>query len=521
MARADQGRSRRRLVRVLGAAAAVLVVLGLVRLTAIYAVGDDSLVVRIGSQAPAFVDLRESTPISPYVAGANVFPAEGTSSVDRENNGFMSYGPPIVQGLRDAHVKLLRFPGGRWGEQHVLSYAQLSAYGKLLTDTGAEGMVQVRLSGSIDGSATGLDSVAARANLAGRWVDFMNNARSVLRTGEYAQAALHPVERWTVGNEPDDLVNPDTGKPFTVAEYVDDFVQFSKEMHQNGPSIQVFGPEISQFYGVGGGPRDSTGQLWMEGFLKGVGDYERAHPDLGFHLLDGVSFHRYPVSDPNVALTGLMSSAEEWNYSLAPLRQLVQNTLGRSVPLAVTEINSNAVPPSPPRGLAALWWADTLATLMNMGVEYVAFFSTEGVDTPYPLFTAAGTGTVMLRVLQLFSHLPHHLIPLSAQRDPISVYAARDDSHQAVSLLFVNKASWPQLAQVRSQDRPFGIGYWSDLDVNLAAFGVTLVTLHHGASAEAYSFDVEAGQPAGAAPPPIAHTLCGHATDPLVHDVPC
>src|SRR5437588_462974 len=83
------------------------------------------------------------------------------------------------------------------------------------------------------------------------------------------------------------------------------FIQYSLDMHQNNPTIKVFGPEISQFYGVGMGPSDADGQLWMEGFLKGVGEYEQAHHVI---LLDGVSFHRYPFNNASEVPSLLMSS---------------------------------------------------------------------------------------------------------------------------------------------------------------------------------------------------------------------
>ena len=123
----------------------------------------------------------------------------------------------------------------------------------------------------------------------------MNDPKSSFRTGQNASAPFHPIKFWTVGNEPDLLINSDTGKRFTVEEYTKDFIQFSLAMHQNDSTIQVFGPELSQFDGVGVGPKDANGQLWMEDFLKGVHAYEQAHPDLNFHLLDGVSFHYYPL----------------------------------------------------------------------------------------------------------------------------------------------------------------------------------------------------------------------------------
>jgi hypothetical protein len=373
-------------------------------------------------------------------------------------------------------------------------------------------MIQARLSGP--------ESAEDRANLAGGWVDYMNNPKSGLRTGAYAHAPVNPVRFWTVGNEPDLLLNPDTGKPFTVAEYVADFVQFSTLMHTYDPEIQVFGPEISQFSGVGAGPLDPAGQDWMGGFLNGVGAYEKAHPQLKFHLLDDVSFHFYPFSDAGSASAGMMTNAEEWNYLLPSLRQLVRQSLGRDAPVAVTEINSNATKQPPPPGLAALWWADTLGALMNHEVQYVAFFAAEGVDTPYPLFTSNGLNpTAMLRVLEVFSHLQQQLVPVPSERDPISIYATQDAAHRAVSLLFVNKAPVTQLAQVSSANKFFGVSSWVDLNISLSSYSITLVTLHRQGGAEAYSLMLPAGDDVAVAP--VIHTVCGKKTDALAYEMPC
>ncbi len=510
----------RRLFRIVSILLLILLIFSLVHVSTILSGADDQLLVRIGNQGTATLDLRQSLPISPYLFGANVFPEANTNSVDQEYSGFMSYGPPVTKGLQNAQIKLLRFPGGTWGEDHILSYDQLNAFSALLSSVGAEGMIQVRLSGPVGYSVQNLASLIDRANLAGRWVDYMNNPQSQWRTGKYAHAPFHPIKFWTVGNEPDRLLNPDTGKRFTVAEYTNDFIQFSLRMHRNNPTIQVFGPEISQFYGVGTGPTDPNGQLWMENFLKGVGAYEKAHPELKFHLLDGVSFHLYPFTDSNQAPAVFLGSSAEWNYLLQPLRQLIEQDLGRDVPIAVTEINTNPTKQVPSRGLAALWWADTLGTLMDQEVEYVAFFAAEGVDTPYPLFTTDGLHqTPMFRVMQLFSHLQHNLIPVAAGRDPISIYATQDDAHQAVSLLFVNKSAITQFAQVSAQDQFFGISSWHNLDISLYRYSITLITLHRGGGAESYSFTVPTTNDATINP--LIYSVCGNKTDALANNVPC
>jgi Glycoside hydrolase family 44 len=510
---------RHRSMRIVSMILITLLIVVLVRVIIDVSAADNELLVRIGNQGTGTVDLRQSLPISPYLSGANVFPEFTINSADQAN-GFMDYSSAITDGLRNAHIRLLRFPGGGWGEEHILSYDQLNAFSTLLSKSVAVGMVQARLSGPVGNSPYNLASLLDRANLAGRWVDYMNNPHSEQRTGNYAHAPFHPIKLWTVGNEPDLLVNPDTGKPFTAAEYANAFIQFSLAMHEADPTIQVFGPEISQFNGVGEGPKDSNGQLWMDTFLKSVGAYEKAHPNLGFHLLDGVSFHSYPLIDATKAPSILLSSTDEWNYQLPPLRQLILQDFGRDVPIAVTEINSNPTANVPSPGVAALWWADTLGTLMNQGVAYVAFFSAEGVDTPYPLFTTNGLHqTSMLRVMQLFSHLQNNLIPVAMQHDPVSLYATLDDTHQMVSLLFVNKSPVTQLAQVSAQDQFLSTGHWHDMNISLSGYSITLVTLHRDGGAEAYSYDVPTDE--NSAVGQLKSTVCGKTSDVLANDTPC
>lgn len=510
----------RGLLRALVMLLVILLVFATVRLSSVWSDNSDQLLVRLGNQSTITVGLSQSLPISPYLFGANAFPETNTSSMDQQYDGFMDYGPPVANGLKDAHIQLLRFPGGTWSEDHLLSYDQLNAFNVLLSQVGAEGMIQARLSGPVGLSGPYVSLLQNRATLAGNWVDYMNNLHSSFRTGQFTNAPFHPIKFWSVGNEPDRLVNPDTGKPFTVAEYVNDFVQFSTVMHQNNPTIQVFGPEISQFYGVGAGPKDANGQLWMEGFLQGVHAYEKAHPELKFHLLDGVSFHFYPLGDVSRGPAELLSSTSEWDYLISPLRQLIRQDFGRDIPVAITEINSSATNLVASRGFSALWWADTLGTLMNQEVEYAAFFATEGVDSPYPLFTSDGLHqTPMFRVMQLFSHLQDNLIPIEVQGHAVNIYATQDNTHQTVSLLLVNNSATTQLAQVSAQNKFFGISSWHDLDISLSGYSIAVVTLHRNGGAEAYSYRVPTVDDATVAP--LTHTICGYQSDVLANKVPC
>ena len=125
----------------------IMLVIAMVHFSSIVSANNDQLLLRLGNQGTTTVDLRQSFPISPYLLGANAFPETGTSSTNQKDNGFMSYSSPIITGLRNAHINLLRFPGGNWGEDHLLSYGQLNDFSKLLSQVGAEGMIQARLSG--------------------------------------------------------------------------------------------------------------------------------------------------------------------------------------------------------------------------------------------------------------------------------------------------------------------------------------------------------------------------------------
>jgi hypothetical protein len=518
---------RRRMLTVVSILLLIMLVFAAFRLSVVASGTNDLLQIRIGDQQAATLDLRQSLPISPYLLGTNVFPKEGTLSRDRVYpTGFMPYTSQMVSDLNDDGVKLLRYPGGDWGEQHTLSYDQLNDLSSMLIATHSDGILSAHLSSIVDTNGSAPDTnLADRANLAGRWVDYMNNLKSDLRApGKgHDKDAFHPVKFWTVGNEPD-RPDPLTHQDYTVAAYVNAFVAFSETMHRNDPTIKVFGPELSQFYGVGAGPHDSDGALWMEKFLEGVGQVERAKGEI---LLDGVSFHRYQfhsaVQVPDPAL--LLSATSEWNYLLPPLHQLIKHDLGRDLPIAITEINTNPSPDSSPsQGQAALWWADTLGTLMDQQVAYVAFFSTAGVDRPYPLFTGNGLHeTPMERVMELFGHLQHNLVPLAVKPEPVSVYATQDDAHQTVSLLFVNKAAMSQLAQINPLTQFATISPWHNLNVSLAGNSIVVVILHRGGGndgyATAYSYIVPAHDDPTVAP--VLYTVCGNKTDALANNIPC
>jgi hypothetical protein len=422
----------------------------------------------------------------------------------------MSYDPQVVSGLRSAGVKLLRFPGGNFGEQHTLSTQQLDAFSNLLNQVGAAGFMQVQLSDPLDETPVPLTTRATRAALL---VDYMNNRQSIQRS---ANAPYHFVTYWSVGNEPDLLTNPDTGEKYTVAEYVQAFIAYSLAMHSKDPSIKVFGPELSQ-YPAASGPKDSQGIPWMQGFLQGVSDYERTH-NLPFQLLNGVSFHYYPFRDNEQDLTTILSDPSQWDTIVPGLRQLIRQTFGEDLPVAITEINTNSGKVPLPRNLSALWWAETLGKLMANQVDYVTFFSTEGVDSPNPLFLQKDfTETPMLRVMQVISHMDSHLVPVEGAPGPVSVYATQGDNHASASLLFVNQTNFSQRISVQDESvLPSGPwqgiqpwNFWQGASLTLPAYSMAVLTLHRSGSNELFTFNNSvSAQPVA---PPVQDIVCSGA----------
>ncbi len=485
--------------------ALVLVAADLIRSTT-------TLTVQIAGHAQARIDLRQSLALSPYLLGSNVFPLRRTSSKDPGGQGFMSYDPLVVSGLRSAGIRLLRFPGGEFGEQHTLSTQQLDAFSDLLNQVGAEGLMQVQLSGPLDKTPVPLTTRATRASLL---VEYMNNQGSIQRA---VSAPFHSIKYWSVGNEPDLLTNPDTGKPYTVAEYTQAFIAYSLAMHTRDASIQVFGPELSR-YSAAGGPQDSQGALWMQSFLQGVGDYERTH-HLPFHLLDGVSFHYYPFKDGQQDLNAILNDPAQWDTLVPGLRQLIRQAFGGDRPIAITEVNTNAGKVPLPQNLAALWWAETLGKLMSNQVEYVAFFSTEGVDSPNPLFLQKDLAeTAMLRVMQLFAHLQSHLVPVQDAQGPVSIYATQDGSQTTASLFFINQTSQSQQIHVQAErilpwDAWQGLQAWSSwqgASMKLQGYSMAVLTLQRNGSDELFRFDNSISEQQ--AVPEVQQMLCSSEMD--------
>ncbi len=79
----------------------------------------NKVTVSVGSEVLATLSYSRTVPINQMTRGLNVFPAYGTKADDGAE-GFMSYSARVADLLKKADVRLLRFPGGDWGDQHTL-----------------------------------------------------------------------------------------------------------------------------------------------------------------------------------------------------------------------------------------------------------------------------------------------------------------------------------------------------------------------------------------------------------------
>ena len=129
------------------------------------------------------------------------------------------------------------------------------------------------------------------------------------------------------------------------------------------------GPELSQWNeSYETTPKDPAKRDWMTEFLKANGD-----------LVDVITVHRYPMHSPTngpVTVQQLRENTRKWVGEMEYLRSLVRETIGRDLPIAITELNSDPSnaqlqEASPDSFYNAIWYADVLGQMMDADVFMV------------------------------------------------------------------------------------------------------------------------------------------------------
>lgn len=164
-------------------------------------------------------------------------------------------------------------------------------------------------------------------------------------------------------------------------------------------------------------------------------------------LVDIVSIHRYPfpssMDSGAATIDELRANSREWEEIIPNLRALIQETTGREIPVAVTEVNShwsNAYggEASPDSFYNAIWWGDVLGRLIRQRVEIVAYFSLQSNASigGYGLLGRSDLRPTYY-VYQLYKHFGDELLYANSDNPDISIYAAeREDG--ALTVILIN-----------------------------------------------------------------------------------
>ena len=279
-----------------------------------------------------FVDSEASLgPISPYIYGTNYGPMHAVALEMM----------PLVE---NAGFTVLRFPGGAWTDAVDVKPFQIDMLMTFVKQVGAMPTISVRLLGG-------------KPETAAELVHYTNIEKK------------YGVTYWSIGNEPSIYTQLNQADyDYTVEHLNRDWRAIALAMKEADPTIKLMGPEIHQWNdSLETTPKDSAGRDWMTEFLKVNGD-----------LVDVVSVHRYPLHSPTkpVTVQALRENTRRWGREIEYLRGLIREIVGRDLPVAITEVNSDPSSAmlqeaSPDTFYNAIWYADVLGQLIDADVFMV------------------------------------------------------------------------------------------------------------------------------------------------------
>jgi hypothetical protein len=334
---------------------------------------------------------KDLGPISPYVYGSNysVFGAVPTS---------------LLQAAYDSHITVLRFPGGRWGNENDIQPYQLDMFMDLCKKIGAIPTVSVRFQNSTPEVAAAL-------------VHYANIEQK------------YQITYWSIGNEPDyELLN---GKHFDTTYFNTQWRAIAKAMKAVDPTIKLLGPELSQWgtelaktpkFPPIQTPTSEERQDWMTDFLKANGD-----------LVDIVSVHRYPLYDPSgsapITVDTLRQNTLEWDPMVIYLRGMIKQITGHDLPIAFTEVNSDPSAvfgrvASPDSFYNAIWYADILGRMISEDVFMINQFVLASRQGGLGLIYNSELRPTYY-VFQMYSHFGSQRVDASSGVAEVTVYAAK------------------------------------------------------------------------------------------------
>jgi hypothetical protein len=335
-------------------------------------------------------------PISPYLYGTNYGPMHAVT---------MEMMPLVEQ----AGFSVLRFPGGAWTDGVDIKNFQIDQFMAFCEQVGAIPTISVRL---LDGKPETAAELVRYTNI----------------TKKYG------VVYWSIGNEPSIYTQlKQANYDYTTENLNRDWRPIAEAMKAVDPTIKLIGPEIHQWNdSYETTPKDSAGRDWMTEFLKVNGD-----------LLDVVSVHRYPMYSPNNPVTAqsLRENTRRWVREIEYLRSLTTEILGRELPIAYTEVNSDPTSSilqeaSPDSFYNAIWYADVLGQMMNTDVFMVNQWVLSQRTTGLGLFNGNNIRPTF-HVFPLYKNFGSEQVYAASGVADVDIFAAKRDDG-ALTLMVIN-----------------------------------------------------------------------------------
>lgn len=333
--------------------------------------------------------------------------------------------PTMLEVIPSLGIKIVRFPGGRWGDENTSTKTQLEMLMAFCEQWGAQPFINVRL-------------VASTPAEAAEMVRYVNIEKK------------YNVRYWGIGNEPDLFASqigmhlPD----YSAERFASDWRLFAQAMKATDASIQLIGPEVSQFIS---NPTAEYGQKysdWLVTFLKTNAD-----------LVDIVSVHRYPF--PQSMMSGaplkenLRANAAEWDSLLPSLHTLIREQAGKDLPIAVTEFNSSWVENAGGEGTIdshfhGIWFADVVGRMINQDVFMLQQFAVTGKFGMMNRSELTSTGLAFQMFARRFGT---ERIYASSDQQYVSVYAAKR-ADGALTIMVINLNSEPKSVNLKLENFP-------------------------------------------------------------------
>ncbi|HNB51036.1 MAG TPA: glycoside hydrolase family 44 protein [Anaerolineales bacterium] len=358
-----------------------------------------------------FVDPETSLgPISPYLFGTNYGPMHAVALEVMplvESGGFTAF----------------RFPGGAWTDEVDMKPFQIDQLMAFAGQAGAMPTISVRL-------LDGLPETAA---------DLVRYTNLEKKYG---------VEYWSIGNEPS--IYTQLGQAtydYTTENLNRDWRAIAEAMKAVDPTIKLMGPEIHQWNdSLETTPKDSAGRDYMIEFLKANGD-----------LLDVVTVHRYPMHSPSngpVTVQQLRENTRKWAGEIAYLRSVMREVLGKELPIAITELNSDPSSAqlqevSPDTFYNAIWYADVLGQLMDADVFMVNQWVLSQRSTGLGLFQGT-TVRPSYYVFPLYKNFGSEQVYAASGVADVDIFAARREDG-ALTLMVINLSDVEQSIPLQVQ----------------------------------------------------------------------